>query len=98
MSQDETNTSWVYVCLPLVEVQQNIPIYSNVLRATLTAFTYLQTRALCAYKYILLHSLPLAYFRPWGLLYGPVLFAPGFISCLLSRTSPLGLVLAPFSI
>jgi hypothetical protein len=29
---------------------------------------------------------------------GPVLFAPGFISCLLSRTSPLGLVRAPFSI
>jgi hypothetical protein len=26
--------------------------------------------------------------RPWGLPHGPVLFAPGFISCLLSRTSP----------
>jgi hypothetical protein len=36
--------------------------------------------------------------RPWGLLHGPVLFAPGFISCLLSRTSPLGLVRAHFSI
>jgi hypothetical protein len=36
--------------------------------------------------------------RPWGLPHGPVLFAPGFISCLLSRTSPLGLVRAPFSI
>jgi hypothetical protein len=35
--------------------------------------------------------------RPWGLPHGPVLFAPGSTACLLSRTSPLGLVRAPFS-
>jgi hypothetical protein len=35
--------------------------------------------------------------QPWGLPHGPVLFAPGYTACLLSRTSPLGLVRAPFS-
>jgi hypothetical protein len=35
--------------------------------------------------------------RPWSLPHGPVLFAPGSTACLLSRTSPLGLVRAPFS-
>jgi hypothetical protein len=35
--------------------------------------------------------------RPWGLQHGPVLFAPGSTTCLLSRASPLGLVRAPFS-
>ena len=35
--------------------------------------------------------------RPWDLPHGPVLFAPGSTACLLSRTSPLGLVRAPFS-
>jgi hypothetical protein len=32
--------------------------------------------------------------RPWDLPHGPVLFAPGSTACLLSRTSPLGLVRA----
>jgi hypothetical protein len=34
--------------------------------------------------------------RPWGLPHGPILFALGSTACLLSRTSPLGLVRAPF--
>jgi hypothetical protein len=45
----------------------------------------------------LIHILVKDFCRPWGLPHGPVLFAPGSTACLLSRTSPLGLVRAPFS-
>jgi hypothetical protein len=54
----------------------------------------------CLYKVV---QIPLSRYvqnglcQPWDLPHGPVLFAPGYTACLLSRTSPLGLVRAPFS-
>jgi hypothetical protein len=73
---------------PVVQVSQfDKPLHSDKQQPSSTPHLY------NLYSTLLLQAIE----SSWGLPHGPVLFAPGSTACLLSRTSPLGLVHAPFS-